>query len=272
MPELPEVETIKKQITPYLPCKVVSITYSDVSGSIVKEKSFSPKGKELLSIKRQGKVLLFNFEQDLKIISGLGMSGSWRISPTKIKEKHTHVQIKTCNSKGEVVFFGYIDPRRFGNMHFLTNDEANKWLTRLGEDVSTKEFTAEYIYKKCQRYPNKKIKAYLLEQNHFAGVGNYMASEICARAKVLPERIAGSISKRDAKALLKATQTVLDDAIKTNGTTFSGGYQDAFGEKGAGVQNLVVFYQDTCKMCNKTKVKKIILAGRGTYYCPACQK
>jgi formamidopyrimidine-DNA glycosylase len=200
------------------------------------------------------------------------MSGSWRISKTKIKEKHTHIQFKTCNSKGEIIYLGYIDPRRFGNMHFLTNDEANKWLTRLGEDVSTSKFTAEYILEKCKRYPNKKIKPYLLEQNHFAGVGNYMASEICARAKVLPDRVASTISKKEATQLIKATKVVLDDAIKTNGTTFSGGYQDAFGEKGAGVQNLVVFYQDTCKMCNKTKVKKITLAGRGTYYCPSCQK
>jgi len=157
-------------------------------------------------------------------------------------------------------------------MHFLTFDQSKEWLTRLGADVSSSDFTANYIYKRCQRYPNKKIKAYLLEQNHFAGVGNYMASEICARAKVLPDRTAGSISKKEAKLLFESTKTLLNNTLESGGTTFSGGYQDAFGDAGEGVKNLVVFYQDTCRMCHKTKVIKTTLLGRGTYHCPRCQK
>ena len=272
MPELPEVDTIKKQLSSYLPCKVDSVRYSEVSDSIVKDKSFSPQKKEILGIRRQGKVLIFDFEKDLKLISGLGMSGSWRISKERIKEKHTHIQFKTTGPDGVVTYFGYIDPRRFGNMHFLTLEESEKWLTRLGADVSSPEFTSEYIFKRCQRYPNKKLKAFLLEQNHFAGVGNYMASEICARARILPDRLACKVSKKDAERLLESTKILLDNTLDSGGTTFSGGYQDAFGEKGEGVKNLVVFYQDVCRMCNKTKVIKTTLLGRGTYHCPHCQK
>lgn len=199
------------------------------------------------------------------------MSGSWRLSSERVREKHTHVQLKTVDERGRERFLAYVDPRRFGNMHFLHKDGLNEWMKRLGADVSSPQFDFDYVKGRLTRYPNKVIKPFLLEQNHFAGVGNYMASEICARAKVLPMRKAGSLNDEEIHALVSATKSVLTEAIQTNGTTFSGGYQDANGDAGEGVKNLVVFYQDTCRMCHKTEVIKITLAGRGTYYCPHCQ-
>lgn len=199
------------------------------------------------------------------------MSGSWRISHLPIDEKHTHVQLCGENKDGDI-FLGYIDPRRFGTMHFFNLENETKWLTRLGPDVSTSEFNVDYLLKLKKEKPNKVIKPFLLEQNIFAGVGNYMASEICARAKIRPARRMKSLSLKDLEAIISATKVVLDDSITTGGTTFSGGYQDAYGEKGQGVKHLVVFYQDICGMCEETKVKKITMATRGTYYCPKCQK
>lgn len=272
MPELPEVETIKNQIAPHLPLKVKSVAYSNVSGSLIKDKEFSPKGKELLDIDRQGKVLLLKFENDLVTISGLGMSGGWRVSPTKVKEKHTHVQLSCEKKSGEKVFLAYVDPRRFGNLHFFKPEGAKKWLTRLGADVSKPEFTPEYIYERCQKHKGKVIKAFLLEQNHFAGVGNYMASEICAHAGILPDRLNSTITKNEAYKLWEATKIVLEGTVSTGGTTFSGGYKDTAGSQGEGVKNLVVFYQEVCRLCGRTKVIKTILKGRGTYHCPRCQK
>jgi formamidopyrimidine-DNA glycosylase len=272
MPELPEVETIKNQIAPHLPLKVKSVAYSDVSASLIKDKEFSPKGKELTAIERQGKVLLFMFGPELISISGLGMSGGWRVSPEKIKEKHTHVQFSCEKKNGEKLFLAYVDPRRFGNLHFFKPEGAAKWLTRLGADVSKPEFTPEYIYERCQRHPGKVIKAFLLEQNHFAGVGNYMASEICAHAEVLPDRLNSTITKEEAEKLWRGTQIVLEGTVSTGGTTFSGGYKDTTGSQGEGVKNLVVFYQEVCRLCGRTKVIKTVLKGRGTYHCPRCQK
>jgi formamidopyrimidine-DNA glycosylase len=272
MPELPEVETIKTQLAPAMPCQVTSVTYSEVSGSIVKNKDFSPKGKRLESIRRQGKVLIFHFEEDRYLVSGLGMTGSWRISPKKILEKHTHVQFKTQNDRGEICYLAYVDPRRFGNLHFFKKPGLENWLKRLGADVSSEDFNEDYLLKRFERFPNKVIKSFLLEQNHFAGVGNYMASEICAHARIRPSRVVQSLTKKDAKNIIKATKTVLDQAIKTKGTTFAGGYSDAYGDVGEGVKNLVVFYQEICRMCNKTKVIKTTLAGRGTYHCLRCQR
>lgn len=251
---------------------MISIVYSDVADSIVKDKEFSPKGKMLKGVSRQGKVLLFEFENELTSISGLGMSGGWRVSSEKIKEKHTHVQIKGEKANGEIVFLGYVDPRRFGNLHHLKKESALKWLTRLGADVSKPEFTVDYIVDRCRRYPNKEIKPFLLEQNHFAGVGNYMASEMCAHAGILPSRKAGTLSVKECEKLKKATDLVLQGTVSSGGTTFSGGYKDTTGSQGEGVKNLVVFYQHICRLCERTKVIKTTLKGRGTYHCPRCQK
>jgi formamidopyrimidine-DNA glycosylase len=271
MPELPEVETIKSQISPNLPMKVERVVFSDVSGSIVKTKDFKVDSFVIEKIERKGKVLRFFLDDDRRIISGLGMSGSWRISHSPIYEKHTHVQLCGSNEDGDL-YLGYIDPRRFGVMHFFDVEGEKEWLTRLGPDVSTDEFTLEYLIDLKKKRPQKVIKPFLLEQNFFSGVGNYMASEICARASIRPTRRMKTLSKKDLENILSATKVVLNDTISTGGTTFSGGYQDANGDKGEGVKNLVVFYQEICGMCKKTEVKKITLATRGTYYCPHCQK
>lgn len=271
MPELPEVETIKSQIEPKLPIKVEKVILSDVSDSIVKTKDYPLDSFTIEKIERQGKVLRFYLDGDRRIISGLGMSGSWRIAQQPIGEKHTHVIFSGTNCDGDI-HLGYIDPRRFGVMHFFNLENEAEWLTRLGPDVSKPEFNLEYLLKLKKEKPNKVIKPFLLEQNFFAGVGNYMASEFCARAGIRPTRRMKTLSKTDLENLLKATKAVLDDTITTGGTTFSGGYQDAYGDKGEGVKNLVVFYQKVCGLCGEESVKKITLAQRGTYYCPHCQK
>lgn len=273
MPELPEVETIKNQIAPYLPMKVEAVEFSDVSSRLVKEREFDPTGKTLTAIKRKGKVLLLEFGREELAISGLGMSGGWRVSSEKVLEKHTHVQLMGSDKLGAPLFLGYVDPRRFGNFHLLKKESAKKWLTRLGADVSDEsEFTVDYILEKFRRYPNKELKPFLLEQNHFAGVGNYMASEMCAHAGILPSKKCEHLNKRHAKKLHEATKVVLAGTVSSGGTTFSGGYKDTTGSQGEGVKNLVVFYQKVCRMCGRSAVIKTILKGRGTYHCPRCQK
>ena len=271
MPELPEVETIKNQITPNLPLKVKRVILSDVSDSIVKDKDFPLKNFVIERVERQGKVMRFFLDKNRRIISGLGMSGSWRISHLPITEKHTHVQLCGENKDGDF-FLGYIDPRRFGNMHFFNEENEKKWLMRLGADVSKPEFNLEYLIELKKKRPNKVIKPFLLEQNFFAGVGNYMASEMCARAGIRPTRRMKTLTKKDLEKLLEATKVVLDHTINSGGTTFSGGYQDANGNKGKGVTNLVVFHQEICGLCLESEVKRLVLAGRGTFYCPKCQK
>ena len=198
------------------------------------------------------------------------MSGSWRISERPldtIEGKHAHVII-TTNKK----VLSYIDPRRFGHLYFLNKKNFDHKINSFPMDISEPGFNAEHIKTIFDQNPKKILKAFLLDQKKFSGVGNYIASEICARAKLKPTRMVGTLTKKDCSNIKAAIDLIIFGAVKTQGTTFGGGYRDAFGEKGLGVQHLVVFHQDICQMCKKTKVIKIVLGGRGTYYCPHCQK
>lgn len=272
MPELPEVQTIRRQLSDYLPLKIVAETYSSVVASCLKERDrmFAPKGRTIESIRRKGKLLAFDLDDRSVIYSHLGMSGTWRVSREPLAIKHTHVEFKAKNRAGEIIYLCYVDPRRFGNLYYLKGERREEKWSELGVDIGSPEFTEEYIQQTLKRYPARELKPFLLDQKYFAGVGNYIACEICARAGIRPTRRAGKVTKAECVKLLKATQSVLEDTIKTGGTTFSGGYQDANGDKGEGVLNLVVFWQETCQMCGGP-VKKIELKGRGTFYCPKCQ-
>lgn len=139
-------------------------------------------------------------------------------------------------------------------------------------DISEPGFDADHIKSIFENHPHKVLKPFLLDQKKFAGVGNYIACEICARAKLLPTRIVESLTKKDCVKIKAAIDLIVLGATKSSGTTFGGGYRNAYGERGEGVQHLVVFHQEICQICKKTKVVKTILAGRGTYHCPHCQK
>ncbi len=267
MPELPEVKTIQSQIKKHLPIKVEKIRKSSVIKSILHTKVPNLDGEKISKLKRHGKCLIFEFHEDLFLLSHLGMTGSWRISKEKIREKHVHFIFI-----GEGKLLSYVDPRRFGHMYFFNKEELQTYLKRLGPDLLSKKLNADFIYSVLSKHPSREIKPLLLEQKYFAGSGNYIANEVCARAKILPNKLCKKLSLSDAKRIKKAFSSILKDSIKHKGVTFQGGYTDAHGEKGQGVSNLVVFHQKICGMCKKTEVKKIILKQRGTFYCPKCQQ
>ena len=270
MPELPEVETIKNQLSRKIPAEIKTVDNSSVSSSIIKAQDFSEKGLKIKSLRRKGKMLIFEFEKELFLLSHLGMSGSWRISKEKITEKHTHLQWELVKGK-QVFFLAYIDPRRFGKMYFLEKKKAQEKIDKLGVDISSSDYTAEYLRDIFKRFPERQLKPFLLEQKYFSGIGNYIACEICALAGLRPTRRLKTLSKKSIEDIIRATDIVISGQLQHQGMSFSGGYKDAFGNDGGGLNNLVVFYQDSCGICKKTLVKKITLAGRGTYYCPHCQ-
>lgn len=274
MPELPEVETIRLQLSESLPLKVESSEMSDVISSLLKpeNRECTFEGETLVKIERKGKLMRMVFTSEKFLLCHLGMSGGWRISKQKVLEKHTHLQFVCKDTNDQLIYLAYVDPRRFGHLFFYKKESSDAKWNELGVDIASKEFTPEYIQSCVKRYPSRQIKPFLLDQKFFAGVGNYIANEICARAGIRPTRRNSKLTKKDAQLLWDGTQSILNDTLTTNGTTFSGGYADTSGNAGSGVANLVVFYQPVCRLCNKTPVKKIVLAQRGTYYCPVCQK
>jgi formamidopyrimidine-DNA glycosylase len=266
MPELPEVETIRSQLSHYLPLTIESMSSTPELTKNILHTKLELVGKTLITVKRKGKMLDFIFDDGSHLLSHLGMTGTWLIGETIKSTKHTHLTLK-----GKYTL-AYDDPRRFGHMYYYTADEAEKKLSELGMDLADPDFNLAYLTQALKRYPERALKVTLLDQKLFAGSGNYIANEICARAGIRPKRKVKNIKKEEYPKILKAIKKVLAPAIASGGTTFQGGYRDSTGEKGQGVQHLVVFYQKTCQMCKVTPVKKIILAQRGTYYCPKCQK
>ncbi len=267
MPELPEVETIRTQLSHSLPFQVRKVSVSKVYDSIIHTGKPILKDVTFESVDRKGKMLIFNLSDGRKLLSHLGMTGAWRVTRDKLNEKHNHLILK-----GDEGFLNYIDPRRFGHMYLYSKEEAFKKLSELGVDIASSDFTLPYLKQALLHYPNRHLKVTLLDQKLFAGTGNYIANEICALAKIHPERLVCDIRPSEFKKIHDSTVKVITGAIASNGVTFQGGYQDTTGSKGQGVMNLVVFYQKTCQMCKKTKVQKIFLAQRGTYFCPSCQK
>ncbi len=267
MPELPEVETIRTQLTHYLPLKINTFTQTKELKQNILHTDIDLKNKTLIAIKRKGKMLDFIFDDGSHLLSHLGMTGTWLIGEEIKTTKHTHLILK-----GEKYTLAYDDPRRFGHMYYYTAEEAEKKLSELGMDLADPALDLAYLTAAIKRFPERALKVTLLDQKLFAGSGNYIANEICARALIRPTRKCKDVKKNEFPKLLKAISDVITPALASGGTTFQGGYRDSTGERGLGVQHLVVFYQKICQMCKKTPVKKIILAQRGTYYCPHCQK
>ena len=265
MPELPEVETIRFQLSAYLPFAIESLTTTPGLKQNILHTDLAIKGKTITSIKRKGKMLDFIFDDGSHLLSHLGMTGTWLVGETIKSGKHTHLTLK---SKTHTL--AYDDPRRFGHMYYYSNEEAQKKLSDLGTDLA--DIGLDELKASIRRYPERALKVTLLDQKLFAGSGNYIANEICARAGIRPTRKCGKVRSEEFPKILKAIKAVLEPALASGGTTFQGGYRDSTGERGEGVQHLVVFYQKICQICKKTPVKRIILAQRGTYYCPHCQK
>lgn len=266
MPELPEVATIQKQLKKVTPFKVNKMKTSKVVKSIAHTPLTKLKNATIIDVKRKGKMLDFVLDNGHHLLSHLGMTGSWRISDKPLTEKHNHLELT-----GDNKIISYIDPRRFGHMYLYDENETKNKLLELGIDLKDKKFTPDYIFSTLKKYPSRMIKVHLLDQKLFAGTGNYIANEICARAGILPDRLNKSLDLNDAKKMHDACHVVLTGAMTTGGTTFQGGYADTTGSKGGGVTHLVVFYQKVCQLCKKTKVIKTYLNKRGTYHCPNCQ-
>ena len=267
MPELPEVETIRLQLSHYLPFKIDSLSTTPGLKQNILHTELDIQNKTIVSINRKGKMLDFVFDDGSHLLSHLGMTGTWLVGETIKSGKHTHLTLT-----GPKHTLAYDDPRRFGHLYYYSAEEAEKKLNELGLDLTDPNFSLEYLTESIKRFPERALKVTLLDQKLFAGSGNYIANEICARAGIRPTRKCKHVKKEEFPKILKAIHKVIGPALKSGGTTFQGGYRDSTGESGMGLEHLVVFYQKICQMCKKTQVKKIILAQRGTYYCTNCQK
>ena len=270
MPELPEVETCRRGITPYL-------LNQRVESIIIRQPKLRwpiPKtiqnmcGQIINHISRRGKYLLFNTNTGSAILH-LGMSGRLHLLKQKIEaKKHDHVDI--CMENGACLRF--CDPRRFGALLWTeTEPQQHPLLVKLGPEPLSNNFNTDYLYTKAQK-SKRPIKLLIMDSQIVVGVGNIYANEALFQAGIHPRRMSQRIAKRRIKVLVSAIKAVLKKAIKAGGTTLRD-FHASDGKPGYFQQKLQIYgrAQQSCIICHTT-IKIIRLGQRSTFYCSNCQK
>ena len=271
MPELPEVETVRRGLIQkvkgkkIINCKVLwdgIIAYPDKE-TFIKEIT----NQTINDIERRGKFLLFILD-DYCLTSHLRMEGKYFIKkPTEPLSKHDHV-IFTLDNDQEL---RYNDTRKFGKMHLTKKDELNKSpISKLGKEPWDKDLDIKYLKEKLQR--KLPIKTLLLDQSIITGIGNIYADEILFLSKINPETKGIDLTNKNLQSIIDNTKTILEKAIEMGGTTIHT-YTAVDGITGRFQQELLVHGKKDlpCPNC-KTKIIKTVVNTRGTYYCPKCQK
>lgn len=273
MPELAEVEIIKRQLETAIP--IGSIVQSSYPTGL----RFSPLVPKILttpivsSFRRRGKFILLrlrnatnNLEQEL--VLHLGMTGQLRVLPLVLGEtpKHTHFQLQFTLPTGEGVMLLFIDARKFGKVSLVKPNTYNGLLAALGPEVYEESHPVGVVLKS-----RKPIKALLLDQRYIAGIGNYLADEILFDAKVKPTRLGKDLSLDDAVQLVKSARHVAEQALRSGGLSFSD-YTQLDGSRGDFQNELQVYGRSgqLCKRC-PTPLTTISVAGRTTVFCGGCQ-
>lgn len=272
MPELPEVETVRRGLLDKVLNRVIKGVRVNYSG-IIEYPSVSLFKKEIVGqrindISRYGKWLIFVLD-DFYLLSHLRMEGKYFIKNSKdVDLKHEHI-IFELDDKTEL---RYMDVRKFGKMHLIPKDKIKEIgpLRELGLEPWAENLTLEYLRDKFskKRLP---IKSVLLDQSIIVGIGNIYADEILFLAKINPYTRAMDLNDNSIKDIIKYTRIVLEDAIKAGGTTIRS-YSSVNGIHGMFQQNLNVHSRsgEACPVCG-SEIIKVKIGGRGTYYCSKCQ-
>ncbi|MBP5674981.1 bifunctional DNA-formamidopyrimidine glycosylase/DNA-(apurinic or apyrimidinic site) lyase [Candidatus Saccharibacteria bacterium] len=281
MPELPEVETIRRGLTKFIKnAKIKKV-------EVLCEKSFvGPKdlaeNQKIKEIRRRGKALLVDLENGITMMIHLRMTGQLIFRgeesfagghPTdsflnELPDKQTRVIIELENG---TLFFN--DQRKFGFIKILETSEVeeDKFIKSLAKepwDISVVEFTTNLMHHK-----SAPIKATILDQKVIAGIGNIYADEALFFAKIHPKRETGSLSDKEIEKLLEGAKTVMQRSIDSGGSTMKT-YVKADGTKGDYLRLFAKVFRregEPCENCG-TEIEKIRVAGRGTHICPKCQK
>lgn len=273
MPELPEVETIVRDllVSQLLGTKILKATVfwsRSIAEPDAEEFCQRLRNQKILDIRRRGKLILFTLDKDILLIH-LRMTGKFTLSQEK-KELSAHERVRLELSDGRVLH--YEDQRKFGKW-YLVSDAAAK-LGALGVEPLSKEFTLP-LFKTMVLSSTQKIKAFLLNQKHVVGLGNIYVDEALWHAMIHPEQSAHSLPSVKIAHLHKAIISVLEQGIAHQGTSLGSkqaNYFSVSGRRGGNQTQLNVFRRDgqLCPRC-QTVLIKIRVAQRGTHLCPHCQ-
>ena len=288
MPELPEVEIVRLGLNNFITGRQIK------SIDIANPKSFPSDAilidrhvlnANVTSVKRRAKVLFINLSTDYSLMIHLKMTGqlvfvsnSDRFGAghpnddliSSLPSKSTRVVINFAD--GSKLFFN--DQRKFGWIKLIKDEHINNevFISKLGPEPLTAEFTPKVFYQRLQRRSRTSIKAAILDQSVVAGVGNIYADESLWGARIHPATLVGKLSRRSISVLCEELKYVLALSIEKGGST-DRNYVQADGKKGSYLQFARVFRREglTCPRCSEVIIKTRV-AGRGTHLCPKCQK
>ncbi|MDH3733797.1 MAG: bifunctional DNA-formamidopyrimidine glycosylase/DNA-(apurinic or apyrimidinic site) lyase [Gemmatimonadota bacterium] len=274
MPELPEVETIRRDLDPELrgrSIERVRVYHDDLILGGMNRRTFSGRirDRRILGVRRRAKYLLFDLAPDLIVRVQLRMSGRfWLGSRRPDPQEFRHPGIDLRLDDGRTLF--YDDTRRLGGFDVLEPETWAAAESRIGPEPLPRAFTWRVLADRLEgaRAP---IKNALLDQRRLAGVGNIYASEALYRSGIDPRRAAGSLSESELRRLHREVRAVLREALRSAGTTFQN-YRAVNGRSGSFQTRLHVYARDgsPCPRCGRP-VTRIIQAGRSTFFCETCQ-
>jgi formamidopyrimidine-DNA glycosylase len=271
LPELPEVETTRRGVEPYvLGRTVVALNVHEprLRWRIPAELPGRIAGQRVRRTGRRAKYLLLELTHGT-LIWHLGMSGSLRVVPVATPRlDHDHLDLVL--DSGYMLRFN--DPRRFGSLHYTTEDASeHPLLASLAPEPLDREFDGNYLWRATRRR-RLAVKQLLMNSRLVVGVGNIYANEALFRARVRPRRAARSLSRAEAGRLVRAIRAVLQLAIRAGGTTLRD-YVGVDGSPGYFRQRLYVYERagKPCRRCG-TAIRAVTQGQRSTYYCPICQR
>jgi formamidopyrimidine-DNA glycosylase len=272
MPELPEVETIRKQLVARIKgkkIKKVEVKLQRMINVSVAEFEKNVAGAVVENIRRRAKILVIDLTNGFSIIVHLKMSGQL-IYDGKEGIGKPHI-IYTFEDGHELKHYDF---RLFGYAKLVKTGEVEKIFIKekFGPEILDKKFTLDEFEKLLSGKPKAKIKPLLMDQTFIAGVGNIYAQEACFCAGIMPARKVSTLKKEEAENLYHCLKKILEAALKRGGSSVDA-YVNAVGEKGGYVPLLKVYGREgeKCLGCAE-KIKTEKLAGRGTSFCPVCQK
>jgi formamidopyrimidine-DNA glycosylase len=269
MPELPEVETVRRELEPWLTGRtIIKAERLDAPPGPKYADLERASGQDILAVNRRGKFMILPLSGGDELIIHLGMTGI--ISPKPFAK---HVRAKLTLNKGKNPELYFQDVRRFGRFLVVPTGEYKTLptLAAIGPEPLTEDFT-ETQFSKALKKSSTAIKTYLLSQKPVSGVGNIYADEALWRTHIHPLTPANKIPKDKIPLLMQAIREILAASIEAQGTTLND-YRTVNGEVGEYITQLKAYGHegDECENCGTT-IERMVIGGRSSFYCPQCQK
>ncbi len=271
MPELPEVETVRRGITPHVVGKTIEkIVVRDRRLRWPVPKSFErfAKTRRITATDRRGKYLILVLDGGDRVLIHLGMSGRLLLlKPEHPLKKHDHLDFELSGS----VLLRFNDPRRFGAvLPWPASEKTHALMETMGPEPFSDEFNGEYLFR-LSRGRSAPVKSFVMDGRVVVGAGNIYAAEALFRSGLRPSKPAGRLTQAQCDTLAKNIREVLMEAVEKGGTTL----RDFFGADGAPgyfQQKLFVYGREgeACLKC-RTKIRRVIIGQRSSFFCPRCQ-